>query len=559
MTTAPLGRSDGYPGWTSVAQGVWSRVRADWSAAAFAAIAIVAALFGFVAFQASQYWTDEFFTLFVIDHDGGSGEVLRRALTDTHPPSYYLLLHAWTRVFGVGEWATRLPSALCAVGALGVTGWALRGLVPKASIAFALAVGATSTLWFFQAQNARSYALCLLLSAMLIALAVGVRAKVRDGAAPSDRDIAVLAGVGLLAAFTHFYMLLAVGMVFGFLILTTPAWRFRYGLAGAGLAILMLDYAYMGALLGETEQNVHAMWFRNDPTHLLWAVQGAFRQGVGHNAQIAVGALAAIALLGPLVAPAPRAEGAETDDRRWLVALAVFTLGGVYLAGVAVSLLFAPSISDQNLLTAAPFAWVLLAALHRRAFAQVRPGLRSALAAALIALVGSQLLLLGGRFEQRNPAWKAAGDYIAALPACEAATIPVVRPYRFGPDTPFFRTLAREQFFGRNYAGSAEWLLVKSPRAFITPEADPAFAAMLAERARSPSACPVLAWAVHDVGVVQARSLQQGLERLPALRGVEVKLRMFGHKRRSGLEWAERPSAFVLEVVRPSLAIQEGR
>ena len=59
---------------------------------ALGAVLIAACAFAFVGLNAEGYWTDELFTLFLVNHHGGPAAVWRRALTDTHPPLYYLLM-----------------------------------------------------------------------------------------------------------------------------------------------------------------------------------------------------------------------------------------------------------------------------------------------------------------------------------------------------------------------------------------------------------------------------------------------------------------------------------
>ena len=148
--------------------------------AVFAALAAAGAASAFVGFSRSGYWTDELFTLFVIDHDGGLGEVLRRALTDTHPPAYYFLLYEWSRLAGLSEAALRVSSAVCAVAAAGVFYVGLRGLFSRTARAFALAMSLNAGFWFQQSQNIRSYSLCMLISAALLVLALAARASGAD-------------------------------------------------------------------------------------------------------------------------------------------------------------------------------------------------------------------------------------------------------------------------------------------------------------------------------------------------------------------------------------------
>lgn len=522
-------------------------------ALAFAAIAVCTAALAFVGLAVSNFWTDELFTLFLVDHSGGPGEVVRRALTDTHPPAYYLLLNAWRSVAGAGEVAMRAPSAVFAVTAVGVFALVARRAFSAPAVAFACALATTSPFWFFQAQNARNYALCMLLSALLMACAMTARARAAQGRSAAAAICALLA-VGALGALSHFYALLTTGFVIGWLILTLPSWRARAGLAAGGLAILLADMAYIRLLTAHTEQNLQEMWFRNDASHLLGVIREVLRSAVASSAQsgvlLMILAVVVAALLrrpAPLVDDAPSEERAAT--RRWLLHGAWMTLGGVYLTGLAISVLFAPSLSDQNVLVAAPFLWLLWAGLYERAFAAFGPRVRPWIAVLLVALLAGQVTMAWhGRLLPRNEQWRASADYVASLPACARATIPVVRPYKFGPDTPFFRTLAQRDFFGRFLHGRP--LMVRPPAAFMTPDADPAFARLLAQRANDPAACPVLAWAVHDFGLRDARTLRAAVSRLPGVAPGVVRLRVFSHYRRDGLSWSAQPSGYVLEAVR---------
>ncbi len=144
------------------------------------------------------------------------------ALTDTHPPAYYFLLHGWIRLFGSGEAAVRLSSALCAVGAAAVFFFGLKGLFSPTARAFALAISLNATFWFDQAQNARSYSLSMLISASLLVLALSARRQVAAGARFPAGPCAGLMAAGVLGSFCHSYVFLEVGLVYVFLVLTIP-------------------------------------------------------------------------------------------------------------------------------------------------------------------------------------------------------------------------------------------------------------------------------------------------------------------------------------------------
>lgn len=530
--------------------------RAEACALAFGMIALCTGLLAFVGLAASNFWTDELFTLFVVDHGGGATEVVRRALTDTHPPAYYVLLNAWMATAGSSEIALRAPSAVFALAAVVVFAVVARRAFSAPAAAFACALATTSPFWFFQAQNARNYGLCMLLSALMLAAAAQARARAAAGRSTGPA-IAALLAAGALGALSHFYALLTTGFVIGWLILTLSSWRTRATLAAGGLAILAVDAAYIRLLTAHTQQNIAEMWFRNDASHLLGIIRDVFRASVASSAQSGVVLLMIVAAVAGVTRRAGLA-GAIGDEsvaqnraatRRWLLRGAAMILGGVYLTGVAISVLFAPSLSDQNVLVAAPFLWLLWAGLFDRADAVLGPRARPWIAGLLVALLAGQVSMAWrGRPLPRNEQWRASADYVASLPACAGAPIPVVRPFKFGPDTAFFRTLTERDFFGRFLAGRP--LLVRSPAAFMTPDADPALVSLLATRANDPAACPVLAWAVHDFGLPDARNLRRAMAALPGVAPGVVRLRVFSHYRRDGLGWSAQPSGFVVEAVR---------
>ena len=514
-----------------------------WVTPAFAAIAATACFFALVGLNANGFSADELFTLFLIDHNGGLAEVFRRGLTDTHPPAYYFVLFGWSRIFGLSEPALRSLSALFSIAAVGIFALGSGRAFSPGARAFAAAVGATSYVWFFESQNVRNYGLCLLASAVLLVLAIRMRASAREGRPVPLALILGLALTGLIAAFVHFYAFLTTGAVFLYLVLTIPQTRLRLAVVAAGLVILGLDLAYIRLLLSQTQQDIHHMWFRGDLGFLLGVIASAYRQTLGVFASLAALILAGVAVRRRLDRTPRRAATAEEGG--WTAGLCLVVVLGVIGAGVAITVLLAPSISDQNVLVASPFLWGLMARLYDLGGPRGRSRGALVLAAGLTILIGAELSLLHARVLPRIEPWREAAGYVRGLPGCAGQAIPVVQPPRFGPPTPFFRMIAERYFFGWYLRGSRVRARAFQPGAFTGSAPDPELAALLRQRMATPGACPALAWAAHDVDAGQAGAIGRSLSRLAAQTGGAVRVQTFYSTPRRGLGFPRQATAWV--------------
>lgn len=147
----------------------------------------------------------------------GWHDLLKGQLMDTHPPLYQAVLKLWILLFGNGEVATRLLGAIFALTSLAVLStyqrWDTRGssiLIPAAILFFA-----SSWLFAFYAQTARSYALVLLLSTLSIVLTLRKSGGSR-GANEYFRLFVLLA-----LSLTHYF-----GLLFAIAILVLDAFRY---------------------------------------------------------------------------------------------------------------------------------------------------------------------------------------------------------------------------------------------------------------------------------------------------------------------------------------------
>ncbi len=138
----------------------------------------VGALASYLIGMQQSVWFDEAYSVLVAQQP--IGEIIRLAAADTHPPLYYLFLHEWGTLFGWGESALRVSSALVFGGAIAVAGVLVKRLFGmRAALAtllllivspllvrygfeirsYALAsfIGITATYVMIRAENSRTY------------------------------------------------------------------------------------------------------------------------------------------------------------------------------------------------------------------------------------------------------------------------------------------------------------------------------------------------------------------------------------------------------------------
>jgi mannosyltransferase len=164
----------------------------------------------------SDLWLDEAQSV-AIATQPSLGGVLAALREDGAPPVYYLLLTAWTSVFGTSDVAVRALSGLASVAALPLV-WALgRRLGGPATGAALLLLLATNPFAIRYATETRMYSLIVLLTA------AGGLALLRVLDRPGRGAQAVLALLTGLLLLTHYWALFLVAALGGGLLLR--AWR----------------------------------------------------------------------------------------------------------------------------------------------------------------------------------------------------------------------------------------------------------------------------------------------------------------------------------------------
>jgi mannosyltransferase len=181
-----------------------ARTRIPWAALAVAAVLVVTTVLRF--WTTSQLWLDEALSV----------NIARLPLSQLHsalrqdgaPPLYYVLLHFWIQVFGIGNLAVRSLSGVISVATLPLAWFAGRRLGGKRLAWLALLVVAANPYAITYATSARMYALIVLL--VFAGYLVTLRALER----PNLGRLALVALVTALLSYTQywcFYLLAVAG------------------------------------------------------------------------------------------------------------------------------------------------------------------------------------------------------------------------------------------------------------------------------------------------------------------------------------------------------------
>lgn len=216
--------------------------RAQWFWAV-AGLTLLAAAIRFSTLDLQSYRHDEAVTAGRVLVDSLSGTMHRVWTSESTPPLYYLLAWLWSQPFGVHEVGLRSLSALFGVATVPVAYLAGRELVGRRTGLAVAAIVATNPLLVWYSQDARAYALLVLLSTA--AFYFFLRALRRVDA----RDLAWWAIFSALALASHYFAAfpLAIEAIW-LLVAARPLRRVVWALgglaaAGAALSPIALDQA----------------------------------------------------------------------------------------------------------------------------------------------------------------------------------------------------------------------------------------------------------------------------------------------------------------------------
>ena len=163
-----------------------------------AGLTLAGALLRFTTLGVQSYWLDEVATVNIL-HKGFGTMFLAIASGESTPPLYYVVAWLWAKLFGTGEVGLRALSALLGTLTIPVAFALGRRAVGDRAGLIAAALTAFNPLLFWYSQEARSYALMVLLTGLGLLVFLDLLR------APSGRRYALWALLGIASLATHYY------------------------------------------------------------------------------------------------------------------------------------------------------------------------------------------------------------------------------------------------------------------------------------------------------------------------------------------------------------------
>ena len=347
-----------------------------------AGIVLLGILVRFPTLGEQSFWYDEAITHGIVAHS--LGHVLSTVpKSESTPPLYYLLVWLWSRVFGTYEVGLRSFSALCGTLTIPLVWLLARRLVSERVGLVAALITAVNPILFWYSQEARSYALLVLLSAL------SLWALVWALEAPSARRLLLWGLSGAVALCVHYF---AVFLVAAEALWLLFALRSARRLTAARVAVALGPVVVAGAALlplAIHQNDGRAGFISEHFGSIVYRLAQLVKQdivGFDEPLKMATSIVAVLLVLLALLLLLQR--GSRRERHAVLLPLAVGT--GTVLLAVIVAALGTDYVNTRNLLPSFPALVVVVAA----GLGAARAGRAGALT--LLALVVTSLVSVIG-------------------------------------------------------------------------------------------------------------------------------------------------------------------
>lgn len=357
-------------------------------------------------------WVDELWTLSLTDPSLSLSEFWRRLLNDVHPPLYYMLMRGWAGMFGQSDLAARLPSAICSVLMMAAGGAAPLSRLGRLALMALLAMSPGAVEY---AQEARSYAMLMLLTALLTVLCAKIVAgpfEHRD----SPANLTGLTLAGIIASYTHYFGFLFAFAAGSVVFVARRNWR-------AGLSLAAITASFFCWLVYDARYLISAppeavTWIASFPL----SATGAWftRLWLGNSRS-----LLALGIFAATLFATPRFRRMAQHHQ----VLAIGAVLAVMTAAAAIISWRVPIFSARNLFVVLPALYLMIAALAADAANLSSVAAAAGVAVLLVLMWPSLEWQYTGRSKEQ---WRESAAFILAQPGCAKGPI-----YVYGDKTPY--------------------------------------------------------------------------------------------------------------------------
>jgi mannosyltransferase len=337
---------------------------------ALAGLTVLAAVLRFSTLHVQSYWFDEAATVGLVKASFGH-MISRIGASESTPPLYYAVAWVWSRVFGTGEVGLRSLSALAGTATVPVAYAAAAELASKRTALVLGSLAAVNPLLIWYSQEARSYALLLLLASGSFLLFV------RLLRAPSVRGLTAWTVVSALALATHYF---ASFLILPEAIWLCLRWRDRRQAALAIAALVAVAGALLPLLLKQRKLELASFITGQSLIGRVLRVPKQYVVGYAAPADVLLTVIAAALVCVGLWLAYTRVVGRERHAARVCLVVGLVAVGTPLLLALA----GADYLDTRNVLG----AWLPLMIVPSLGFAARNGGRSGPLAAGALAAVG---------------------------------------------------------------------------------------------------------------------------------------------------------------------------
>ena len=248
-----------------------------------AALLLLAAALRLSTLDLQSFWYDEAYVPVHTLHASLAATLRSVEHRENTPPLWYVLIWGWSRIFGTGEVALRLPSALAGIATVAVAWGIGQQLAGGRTAIAAAALVATNPLLVWYSQEARAYGLFVFLAAL------AMWCWLRADAEPTPRRLTAFAASGAAALATHYFAVFLVVPMCLWLLRRRERWRVMLpavaAIGAVGVALIPLALAQGGhgtQWIGEWALSAR---LETIPQYYLTGYSGA---PLGHGVELAV-------------------------------------------------------------------------------------------------------------------------------------------------------------------------------------------------------------------------------------------------------------------------------